>query len=192
MMDVLGTSDASAQSIDEDLLGSWWEAAGCSALFAGGVPPLTQFGDINERKLRADKGPRLRPGIGKAHKTSKGRKRCGILLRIYLFYEIDCWCRSGLSKNSLLRSMNNNIAALLRIRRTHRKFRMLNANADSTNAPFPPEPESDHEMDEEAVLREKGWHIQGVVGQTSANECLTWMSSKILQHAGFQGTKFIC
>ena len=76
---------------------------------------------------------------------------------------------------------------MARVRRTHAKFVALNAAADSTNPVVPaPEPASEHEADEK-VLKEKGWRPQGEVGREEADDCLNWMGSKVLQHAGFQG-----
>jgi transcriptional activator SPT7 len=49
-----------------------------------------------------------------------------------------------------------------------------------------PEPASEHETDE-MVLDEEEWKTQGEVNWEAGDECLSWMGSKVLQHAGFQG-----
>ena len=76
---------------------------------------------------------------------------------------------------------------MARVRRTHAKFVALNAAADSTNPAVPaPEPATELEADE-MVLKEDGWRPRGEVGREAADDCLGWMGSKVLQHAGFQG-----
>lgn len=100
-------------------------------------------------------------------------------------------CRSKEDKpvEPLLKIMNRNIATLTRIRRIHSKFLTLNAT-DSTGlsgAPPLPEPLPDNEVDDEAIVNEKGWQVRGETDESQAEDCLNWMTSKILHHAGFQG-----
>lgn len=77
---------------------------------------------------------------------------------------------------------------MARVRRTHAKFVAVNAAADSTNAAVPaPEPASELEAGDEAMLKEDTWSAQGEVGWEAADDCLSWMGTKVLQHAGFQG-----
>lgn len=85
--------------------------------------------------------------------------------------------------------MNRNISTLSRIRRTHSKFLILNSSADPNNQAGPVllEPPSDIDVDGESIIHETGWKIKGEVEQRSADDCLRWMTGKILQHAGFQG-----
>lgn len=84
--------------------------------------------------------------------------------------------------------MNDNIATLTRVRRTHSKFVALNAvTTDSANPAVPALDSVSEQEAEEVVLPEKGWRVRGEVGRDEAVDCLGWMGGKVLQHAGFQG-----
>ncbi|KAF8514635.1 hypothetical protein BU17DRAFT_94325 [Hysterangium stoloniferum] len=165
-----GSTGPVRDDLQEDLLDLWWDAARSNSLFMGGLPSLPQFHSIKERKKRGGKGPRLRPAGTNITKRKRSSGGCG-------------------PAKALLNLMNDNIATLNRIRRTHAKFVALNANADSTNpATIPaPDPLSEHEVQDELVIQEKGWKVQGEVDQPAADACLSWMGGKVLQHAGFQG-----
>ncbi|KAF8584316.1 hypothetical protein K439DRAFT_1633690 [Ramaria rubella] len=171
------TALCTPEQAEEELLDSWWEATRSSTLVVGGLPSLPQFDGIEDRRQKAGKGPCLRPASRKqGERKRSGRKRASI------------HSRSRKPTKSLLKLMNTNIATLTRVRRTHAKFATLNAAADSANPVIPPpEPATDHEADN-SIIEEKGWRIQGEVGQEAAHECLNWMGSKVLQHAGFQGS----
>lgn len=97
--------------------------------------------------------------------------------------------------NTLLHYMNNNIRTLRRVRTTHAKFAALSQSTEEGGggggggAPpaVPAEPVSD---EEDGVLDERPWRPIGsgiAVGEEHANDCLHWMGSKVLEHAGFQG-----
>jgi len=178
---------------EEDILDSWWDATASGALLASGVPALAQYDDVDGPRTTG-KAPRLRPSAALAvHPKGKKRKAQCVAFFDSSDLLLISVSRNGPKKPSkpLLKLMNKNIATLTRIRKTHAKFVKLNAlnsNPESSTAPLlPPEPESDHEPDDEALLREKGWKVHGEVNQPGADACLNWMGSKVLQHAGFQG-----
>ncbi|KAF8532180.1 hypothetical protein JB92DRAFT_3104283 [Gautieria morchelliformis] len=166
-----------SEKVEEDLLEAWWEASRSNSLVVGGVPSLPQFDGIGDRKQKAGKGPGLRPArAAQGGRKRTTRKRTSIL------------SRSRKPAKSLLKLMNKNIATMVRVRRTHAKFVTLNAAAESSNPVVPaPEPASEHEADE-MVLDEEEWRTQGEVNWEAGDECLSWMGSKVLQHAGFQGS----
>lgn len=79
--------------------------------------------------------------------------------------------------SGLLKLMNNNIRTIKRVRRTHARFSALTDEAGE-------EEEVAMDVDEPD---DPGWSCEGEVGQESADQCLNWMGSKVLEHAGFQG-----
>lgn len=90
--------------------------------------------------------------------------------------------RVGTSADSgLLKLMNNNIRTMKRVRRTHTRFSALTDEGVE-------EEELAMDIDEADDL---GWSCEGEVGQESADKCLSWMGSKVLEHAGFQGLSIL-
>lgn len=95
--------------------------------------------------------------------------------------------KKAASPNSLLSLMNNNIRTLRRVRTTHAKFAALQQTEDG-NASTQPALLPTEEVEE--VLDEQPWKPVGSgleMGEENADECLHWMSTKVLEHAGFQG-----
>lgn len=81
----------------------------------------------------------------------------------------------------LLKLMNNNIRTMKRVRRTHAKYSALNEEgAEEVDEVVP-------ELDE---VDDRPWTSDGEVGQEGADQCVTWMTRKVLEHTGFQGTPF--
>jgi transcriptional activator SPT7 len=92
--------------------------------------------------------------------------------------------------------MNNNIRTMKRLRQTHAKFAALNHAEDGES---PTMETSDvpgaGPMDVDDSVDERPWKVpeggSGIeIGEERAGECLTWMSGKVLEHAGFQGLSF--
>ena len=93
------------------------------------------------------------------------------------------------SPNTMLYHMNNNIRTLRRVRTTHAKFSVLTQSMDEAGGLAQP---IIHEIAEELddVVDERPWKPLGSgidMGEENATDCLHWMGSKVLEHAGFQG-----
>lgn len=97
------------------------------------------------------------------------------------------------TQKTLLYRMNNNVRTLRRVRDVHARLTVLKETADDPAGgelllPLPPVD------DIEDTIDDRPWSIQvsGIdVGEENADDCLHWMSSKVLEHAGFQG-EFEC
>lgn len=93
--------------------------------------------------------------------------------------------------NTLLYYMNNNIKTMRKVRSVHAKFAALNLNnEDGTGPSQPPEFLPPPTEDVEEVIYDRSWKINGSgveIGEMNANDCVHWMSSKVLEHVGFQG-----
>lgn len=112
--------------------------------------------------------------------------------------------------------INNNIRTMKRVRHTHAKFAALNLTGTNNDDPEGgggggaenptfgnafsqgggvQEDEGigvlDDKVDERpwGVLVKGKRRVKGIdMGEDSANDCMRWMSGKVLEHAGFQGT----
>ena len=80
---------------------------------------------------------------------------------------------------------------LRKIRTTHAKYTFLKESQDaadgSTTFDMPPLPVEEPEE----PLDERPWKPQGSgieIGEQHADDCLHWMGTKVLEHAGFQGS----
>ncbi|KIY67539.1 hypothetical protein CYLTODRAFT_490531 [Cylindrobasidium torrendii FP15055 ss-10] len=80
--------------------------------------------------------------------------------------------------NGMLKLMNNNIRTIKRLRRTNAKFGALSEEVqdepDIVEVDDPPE--------------DVPWPTPPEVDERSGEQCLRWMGTKVLEHAGFQGT----
>ncbi len=95
------------------------------------------------------------------------------------------------STNTLLYHMNGNIRTMRKVRSVYTKFAALNINnEDGTGPTQPHEFLSPPAEDVEEVIDDRPWRIsgsEGEVGEQNADDCMHWMGSKVLEHAGFQG-----
>lgn len=158
--------------MDKDPVELWWDAVQSEELLANGLPTLLYrssedvAGAVPPRSIMDPP----REGGKKRKKSSTPRT------------------------DTLLYHMNNNIRTLRRVRTTHAKFAALSQSTEEggSGAGAPPvvpvEPVPDEEED---VLDERPWRPIGSgveIGEEHADDCLHWMGSKVLEHAGFQGT----
>ncbi|KZT72342.1 hypothetical protein DAEQUDRAFT_755185 [Daedalea quercina L-15889] len=160
-------------SADKDPVELWWDAMQCDELLRNGLPTLLHRSSSDVPgavpPAQITDPPRQSTQQSKKKKKKKAAPRT----------------------NTLLYHMNNNIRTLRRVRTTHAKFAALsqNQNAEEGGGPVAPaEPVPDDVVD---VLDERPWKPIGSgieVGEEHANDCLHWMGSKVLEHAGFQGT----
>lgn len=169
-------------STKAELLDLWWNVVDKHVLLTGGLPSLPKY-IPSESKFR---------GAEPLRTKDRSKKRFPHAYDFITFLTYYIRNKSNRSGESLLSLMNRNITTLSRIRRTHSKFLVLNANAEHNNqaAPVSGELPSDVDADEEPTIHESGWKVKGEVDQRSADDCLRWMTGKILQHAGFQGGSF--
>lgn len=88
-MESFGSSEtaiSTTEKTEEELLEAWWEASRSSTLVVGGVPSLSQFSGMEDRKQKAGKGPGLsRPTRAKQGKRKGNkRKRTWVLLSLFI------------------------------------------------------------------------------------------------------------
>lgn len=159
---------------DKDVVDLWWDAMGSEELIGNGLPTLRY---TSSEPIPDVLSPR-RYAIPQLARRKKKRKKTSDVAQ----------------PGTLLYHMNNNIRTMRKLRTTHAKFSAIKetTNDDGTvPAPeFPPLPGEDVEE----VLDERPWRSRtsGVaVGAENADECLHWAGSKVLEHAGFQGTSKI-
>ncbi|KAK0231399.1 hypothetical protein IW262DRAFT_1343900 [Armillaria fumosa] len=151
-------------SESDDIAQMWWMAAQSDLLLPNGLPGVPQS--------RQPKSPLL--------KRKKRRKQPE---------------PPRPNPKSLLTLMNNNIRTMRRVRHTHAKFSALGGTGteDSDSSLGEPMIVPD---DEAAVvdvdtrpwsLGKTGMRIEDI-GEKNGTDCLQWMSKKVLEHSGFQGT----
>lgn len=159
--------------MDKDPVELWWDAMQSDDLLANGLPTLAYRSSEDVAGVAPPKPITDPPREGGRKRKKKTTPRT----------------------NTLLHHMNNNIRTLRRVRTTHAKFAALSQSTEEGGggggggAPpvVPAEPVPD---EEEGVLDERPWRPIGSgieVGEEHANDCLHWMGSKVLEHAGFQG-----
>ncbi|KAG7446095.1 uncharacterized protein BT62DRAFT_895695 [Guyanagaster necrorhizus] len=154
-------------SESDDITQMWWMRAQSDLLLPNGLPGV----------------PQSRPPKSSLPKRKKRRK------------QLD---PSRPNPKSLLTLMNNNIRTMRRVRHTHAKFSALGGTGteDSESSLGDP-PGGMIVPDEEAAvvdvdgrpwsLGKKRVRIEDI-GEKNSTDCLQWMSKKVLEHSGFQGT----
>ncbi|GLB37890.1 putative bromo domain containing protein [Lyophyllum shimeji] len=172
----------------DELSELWWGAVQSDPLLASGLPQIPlPSSSASPTALARTRKPKVR---------SKRRKK-----------------PTESAPKSLLTMMNNNIKTMRRLRQTHAKFAALNVNATNAEdpegggegAPFAARggtpitavgeedgiETADEKVDERpwmAMVKGKR-RVGGVeIGDQNAADCVKWMSGKVLEHVGFQGT----
>ncbi|OCH89427.1 hypothetical protein OBBRIDRAFT_819742 [Obba rivulosa] len=145
----------------------WWDAMQSEEILGNGLPTLTH--NSSEAFPAAVPAPAIPdpPREGKRRRKKK----------------------DGVSPNSLLSLMNNNIRTLRRVQTTHAKFGALQQQAEDGTGTAQPAVQPPEEVEE--ALDERPWKPVGTgldLGEENADDCLHWMGKKVLEHAGFQGT----
>lgn len=99
------------------------------------------------------------------------------------------------SQRTLLYHMNNNIRTVRRVRDTHARLTVLketSAEDGSGAGGQPPEPLPPPSLDDsDDAVDDRPWRVgaSGLdIGEQTADDCMHWMGSKVLEHAGFQGS----
>ncbi|KAK0447963.1 hypothetical protein EV421DRAFT_1900630 [Armillaria borealis] len=148
-------------SESDDITQMWWTAAQSDLLLPNGLPGVPQ--------PRPPKSPRK-----KRRKQPEPPRP---------------------NPKSLLTLMNNNIRTMRRVRHTHAKFSALGGTGTEDSDSSLGEPMI--VPDEEAAvvdvdtrpwsLGKTGMRIEDI-GEKNSTDCLQWMSKKVLEHSGFQGT----
>ncbi|RPD57818.1 hypothetical protein L226DRAFT_575970 [Lentinus tigrinus ALCF2SS1-7] len=155
-------------SPDKAVVELWWDAVRSDELVANGVPNLTK----NSSEITAPAPPSTI--LDPPRQSTRRRKKR----------------KEVSSPNTLLYHMNNNIRTLRRVRTTHAKLSAVAQSLEESGGVIqPPVPDAAEELDD--VLDERPWKPIGAgidMGEENANDCLHWMGSKVLEHAGFQGT----
>jgi transcriptional activator SPT7 len=99
------------------------------------------------------------------------------------------------SEKTLLYHMNNNIRTFHRMQDAHSKLSILKESIAADEAqqggdsrPTFVQPPVLKDMDDHVDDRPWRATASGLdLGEENSNDCLRWMSSKVLQHAGFHG-----
>ncbi|KZV96690.1 hypothetical protein EXIGLDRAFT_747488 [Exidia glandulosa HHB12029] len=154
-----------------DPIDLWWEMMRTETMLGAGVPPIPPPPPL----------PPVKRKIKPTKKTKVAGKRAA--------------AKKKKQSQSLLHLMNKNIRTLKRVQRIHDKFAVIKeiTTAAESGAPAPllpamPDPSPDEVAEEEATM--KPWRPRGRAGEIDeldARDCVKWMSSKVLQHEGFNG-----
>ncbi|KAH9851132.1 hypothetical protein C2E23DRAFT_832648 [Lenzites betulinus] len=156
--------------IDKDVAELWWDAMRSDEMVGNGLPSLVHASSHSSASTPSS------PSNNHLRRASRRKKKA----------EKD-------TSNTLLFHMNNNIRTLRRVRTTHAKYSALIQSAEENGgyAP-PPVPDAAEELDD--VVDERPWKPPGgglELGAENADDCLHWMGTKVLEHAGFQGASKI-
>ncbi|KAI9059886.1 hypothetical protein FKP32DRAFT_1613921 [Trametes sanguinea] len=154
--------------VDKEVVELWWDAMRSDEMIGNGFPSL--FHDSSDIPSRNASTMLTEPS-----RSSRRRKK-----------------KQTSPPNSLLYHMNNNIRTLRRVRTTHAKYSSLIQSAEDSGG-FAPPPVQDISEELDDVLDERPWKPPGAargldLGAENADDCLHWMGSKVLEHAGFQGS----
>jgi transcriptional activator SPT7 len=165
---------------DADPVELWWAASSSQALLANAVPSIPcASGSV--------------PGFSSGKKKKTKRR------------EVPP------NPKSLLSLMSDNIKTVKRVRRAHAKLSVLASSADDANPDGtddqPSGPRSGGpttmlsgqalEAEDADAVDDRPWLPHGVsphsrrtrhVNQVEGEDCLRWMSGRVIEHAGFQGT----
>ncbi|CDO69432.1 hypothetical protein BN946_scf184791.g27 [Trametes cinnabarina] len=152
--------------VDKDVVELWWDAMRSDQMIGNGFPSLMH--DSSDIPLPTSSSILTDPS-----RPSRRRKK-----------------KQLSPPNSLLFHMNNNIRTLRRVRTTHAKYSSLIQSAEDGGG-FAPPPVQDIPEELDDALDERPWKPPGAgleLGVENADDCLHWMGSKVLEHAGFQGS----
>ncbi|KAI0752833.1 hypothetical protein C8Q80DRAFT_1351282 [Daedaleopsis nitida] len=155
------------RSGDQDVVELWWDAMCSDELIANGVPILSR---TSSEAVASFSSTTITDPPREARRRRKKKQVS--------------------APDTLLYHMNNNIRTLRRVRTTHAKYSALNQSLEEGGGIAQP-PIQDVSEDLDDVIDERPWKPVGAgidMGQQNANDCLHWMGSKVLEHAGFQGT----
>ncbi|KZT22458.1 hypothetical protein NEOLEDRAFT_1097621 [Neolentinus lepideus HHB14362 ss-1] len=163
---------------EREALDLWWLAVQSPAFLANGFPTLirTSSGNLDNWRSRSNEAD----GLPTVRKKTKKKKKPD----------------EGPKMNSTLYLINSNIRTIKRVRTAHAKLAALNSQQQAQSeegGAQPPEPPdlSAVAADIDDKVDERPWRpvAAGIdMGEELADDCLRWMGSKILEHAGFQGT----
>lgn len=169
---------------DKDVVELWWDAVRSDDLLGNGLPHI-RYTSSNALE------PYPPPQSKKTPKTNKPKVRRKKRAR----------STTKGDRGTLLGIMNNNIRTMKRVRSTHAKFAALSQsqerNEDSGESPEPGFGLQElilEEGEEDIVIDERPWKSPGngiEIGEAQAENCLGWMSGKVLEHVGFQG-EYLC
>ena len=168
-----------ASSEEKDVTDLWWDALQSDTMIGNAIPTLRYSSSEDPSDLPHPSSiidPPRRPGV----RSGKKRKKRG---------------PGPEAQKTLLYHMNNNIRTFRRIQDAYGKVALLKEALAADEAqqggdgrmPFVPPPALN---DIEDKVDDRPWRPPGAgldLGEENADDCLRWMSSKVLQHAGFQG-----
>ncbi|KAH8110536.1 hypothetical protein DFH11DRAFT_1514277 [Phellopilus nigrolimitatus] len=168
------------RAAEADPVDFWWEASTSSSLMANGLPTLTYTSSIACEQAHLPSPPQPAPAPARIRRRKKKRPPAK---------------QQQQQGKSLLDLISNNIRTLKRVRGVNDKFLALNLNSEDGPGPGtiePLEPEAAEVLTEvDALVDDRPWRSRGTdleIGVEDANDCLSWMSTKILEHSGFQST----
>ncbi|KAK7691944.1 hypothetical protein QCA50_005349 [Cerrena zonata] len=159
-----------------DPMDLWWQSMRTDSMIGNGLPPIryaSSYDLPDEHKPLSSLSTKAR-SISSSSPRKKKRKT-----------------KSTASKQSMLFHMNNNIRTLRKIRTTHAKYTWLKETTDSADGSTSFEMPTIPPEEPEEPLDEQPWKPQGSgidIGVEHADDCLHWMGTKVLEHAGFQAS----
>ncbi|KAI0343585.1 hypothetical protein BDW22DRAFT_1356046 [Trametopsis cervina] len=167
-------------SVEKDATELWWDAMQSDTMI-GNALPILRYASSEEPSSSNPPTSISDPPRRTVVRTGKKRKKRG---------------PGPEAEKTLLFHMNSNIRTFRRIQTAHAKLAMLK----ETTAADESQQSGDHRPmlilppalnDIEDTVDDRPWRSPGSgleLGEENANDCLQWMSSKVLQHVGFQGT----
>ncbi|KAG6820069.1 hypothetical protein H0H93_005693 [Arthromyces matolae] len=197
---VSASSNASITSQD-DVSELWWSAVQSDSLLGNGLPQIPFASSSSSSSIPSpSKSSTVVPTTPRKPKAKRRKQQQPT--------------EDSLPPKSLLNLMNNNIKTLKRLRHTNAKFAALNVNnntngedaegVEGTQVNAAPAAAAAVVVgDEEGLgiaddkIDERSWismvkgkrGVRGIeIGEDAATDCMRWMGTKVLEHAGFQGT----
>ncbi|EKM53685.1 uncharacterized protein PHACADRAFT_47290, partial [Phanerochaete carnosa HHB-10118-sp] len=160
-------------STEKDAVDLWWDAMQSDFMIGHGLPVLAHVISEEPAAVVPPTGIVDPPRKASQRPRKKRRKQADERMQKTLLYR-----------------MNDNVRTLRRVRDVHARLTVLKETADDPTSGEPSLllPPVD---DIEDPIDDQPWSIQASgddIGEEHADDCMHWMSSKVLEHAGFQGT----
>ncbi|EJD40346.1 hypothetical protein AURDEDRAFT_187007 [Auricularia subglabra TFB-10046 SS5] len=158
------------EPLPTDPVDLWWELMRTDTMLGGGLPPIPAMPTPRKRILKKKKLSAQAKATKVAGKRPVAKKKK--------------------ASQSLLHLMNKNIKTLKRIQRIHDKFSILKEAMSAEPGAAPPPPAPPAEVEDEAIYRP--WKRRAPeIDAAQAEDCMKWMSTKVLQHEGFGGSSSV-
>ncbi|KIP09038.1 hypothetical protein PHLGIDRAFT_103496 [Phlebiopsis gigantea 11061_1 CR5-6] len=165
------------RSPDKDVVELWWDVMQTDTMIGNALPVLRYAASEDPSSSTPPKNI-IDPPRKSGQRLRKKRRK-----------------EDERSQRTLLYHMNNNIRTVRRVRDTHARLTVLketSAEDGSGAGGQPPEPLPPPSLDDsDDAVDDRPWRVgaSGLdIGEQTADDCMHWMGSKVLEHAGFQGS----